>query len=240
VFTTGTARIGTALAVLLAVGSAQAADLPLKAPAQAATSSAGWTGCFIGGQAGAALSNDKIRSSGDFSSTSVAVGGQIGCDYQFASNWVIGVEAGASWLDLTSRTPGRLTDAAGVTVPSQFTVRNDLLASTTARLGYSFANTWLAYGKGGVAWTREKSDIVFTLPGRPTVDPKGTRTVTGWTAGAGLEWAFAQHWTARLEYDYYDFGDNAFRLTDPATGAFATGSLKDRINTVTVGVNYRF
>ena len=234
-------RIGAALAVIGAIGCAHAADLPLKAAAKAPAAPATWTGCFVGGQLGAAVSDDKIRSSGDFTSTGVAVGGQIGCDYQFAPNWVVGVGASASWLDLSSATAGRIVNlATGVTFPSQFTVRNDFLAAATARIGYSFAPTWLAYGKGGAAWTREKSDIVFTFPPRPTVDAKGERTVTGWTAGAGLEWAFAPHWTAVLEYDYYDFGDNAFRLTDPRNGGSATGSLKDRINTVTVGVNYRF
>ncbi len=233
-------RIGSVAAVLLSVSCAHAADLQLKAPAKAPAVPATWTGCYIGGQLGAAVSNDKIRSSGDFTSTGAAIGGQIGCDYQFAPNWVVGIEAQASWLDLTSTTAGRVTNlVTGVTVPSQFTVRNDLLASATGRIGYSFNPSWLAYAKGGVAWTREKADNVFTFPGFPTIDPRGTRGVTGWTAGAGLEWAFAPHWTAKLEYNYYDFGDNAFTLTTP-TGAFQTGSLKDRINTVTVGVNYRF
>jgi len=234
-------KIGAGLALLGAVTCAHAADLPLKAAAKAPVVAAAWTGCFVGAQLGAAISDDKIRSSGDFTSTGAAAGGQIGCDYQFAPNWVVGVGAQALWLDLTSRTAGRLVDfATGAVVPSQFTVRNDFLAAATARIGYSFAPTWLAYGKGGAAWTHEKSDIVFTLPARPTIDGKGDRTVTGWTAGAGVEWAFAPHWTAVLEYDYYDFGDNAFRLTDPRNRGFATGSLKDRINTVSVGVNYRF
>ncbi|UFZ05566.1 outer membrane beta-barrel protein [Bradyrhizobium ontarionense] len=233
-------KIGSILAVVSTVTCAHAADLPLKAVTKApAVASFSWTGCFIGGQLGAAISDDKIRSSGDFSSVGVAAGGQIGCDYQLASPWVVGIEARASWLGLTSDTQGRLTDfATGLTVPSHFTVRNDLLASTTARLGYGFASGWLAYARGGAAWTREKSDIVFALPGRPTVDPRGSRIVSGWTAGAGVEWAFAQHWSANLEYNFYSFGDNAFRLTD--ANAFATGSLKDRINTVNIGLNYRF
>ncbi|GLH75314.1 membrane protein [Bradyrhizobium sp. SSBR45G] len=235
-------KIGSIVAALATVTCAQAADLPLKAAATPpSAASFSWTGCFVGGQLGAAISDDKIRSSGDFSSVGAAAGGQIGCDYQLASPWVIGIEGRASWLGLKSDTPGRLTDLnTGLTVPTHFTVRNDLLASATARLGYGFASGWLGYARGGAAWTREKSDIVFTLPGRPTFDPRGTRTVTGWTAGAGVEWAFAQHWSVNFEYNYYSFGDNAFRLTDPASNAFATGSLKDRINEVHVGLNYRF
>jgi hypothetical protein len=48
------------------------------------------------------------------------------------------------------------------------------------------------------------------------VDPSVTMTRTGYTAGAGLEWAFAPHWSATLEYDFYDFGENAFAVVDLA------------------------
>ena len=53
-----------------------------------------WTACFVGVHTGAAFSLDKIRSSSDFSSVGVIGGGQIGCDYQFASGLVVGSEVG--------------------------------------------------------------------------------------------------------------------------------------------------
>ena len=219
-------------------GAAAAADLTVKAPV--VTKQFTWTGCFAGVHAGGDFSYDKIRSSGDFGSTGFIGGGQIGCDYQFASAWVVGVEGRAAWSSVTSKTPG-LVISGGVVIPTQFTVSNDFLASATARLGYSFAGNWLAYARGGAAWTREKADIVFTPPvlGFP-IDPRGTTTRNGWTAGGGLDWAFAPHWSTNLEYNYYDFGANDFVLTDPGVGRSVSGNLKDRIHTVTVGVNYRF
>jgi opacity protein-like surface antigen len=39
---------------------------------------------------------------------------------------------------------------------------------------------------------------------------------------------------------YYDFGDNAFTLVDNINGVSVLGSLKDRIHTVTAGLNYHF
>ena len=33
-----------------------------------------------------------------------------------------------------------------------------------------------------------------------------TKTKVGWTAGAGVEWAFAGPWSAKLEYLYADLG----------------------------------
>ena len=233
------AVIGVGLVSILGfAGAASAADLAVKAPV--ATKQFSWTGCFIGVHAGGDFSYDKIRSSGDFSSTGFIGGGQIGCDYQFASAWVVGVEGRAAWSSLTSKTPG-LGSFGGVIVPTQFTVSNDFLASATARLGYSFAGNWLAYGRGGVAWTREKADNVLTPPllGFP-VDPKATATRTGWTAGVGLDWAFAPHWSTNFAYDYYDFGANDFLLTNSVPLVTFSGNLKDRIHAVTVGVNYRF
>ncbi|MGY8683497.1 outer membrane beta-barrel protein [Bradyrhizobium sp. UFLA05-153] len=201
-----------------------------------------WTGCFAGVHAGAAISYDKIRSSGDFSSVGFIGGGQIGCDYQFASVWVVGVEGRAAWSSLTSKTPGTGADRiTGLTFPTQFTVSNDFLASATARLGYSFADRWLVYARGGVAWAHEKADIAFTPPLLGfVVDPRGSATWTGWTAGTGVDWAFAPHWSTNFEYDYYDFGANDFTLTDTVNRVTFTGNLKDRIHTVTVGVNYHF
>jgi outer membrane immunogenic protein len=232
-----------ALVVLTSAGTF-AADLSMKAPVKAPVAPPvfTWTGCFGGVHAGADISFDKIRSSNDFSSAGFVGGGQIGCDYQFASAWVVGVEGRAAWSSLTSSTAGTgIQTGTGLPFLTHFTVSNDFLASATARVGYSFAGSWLIYAKGGAAWTREKADNVFTPPLRSFVaDPAATTTRTGWTAGAGLDWAFAPHWSTNLEYDYYDFGANDFTLTDPIHTLTFTGNLKDRLHAVTLGVNYRF
>src|SRR5262249_45302286 len=129
----------------------------------------------------------------------------------------------------------------GVTLPSQFTLRNDFLASATARLGYSIADRWLVYGKGGAAWTNEKIDIAFTTLQGIAVDPSTSMTRTGWTAGVGVDWAFAPHWSSTLEYNYYDFGNSGGVATDPAHNTTVTiNSLTDRLHAVTAGVNYHF
>ena len=232
-----------AIAVLSTAG-VFAADLPMRAPVKApiAPPVFSWTGCFAGVHAGGDFSVDKIRSSNDFSSGGFIGGGQIGCDYQFASAWVVGVEGRAAWSSLKSSTPGRgMAFATGLVFPTNFTVRNDFLASATARLGYGFAGSWLVYARGGAAWTQEKADIAFTSPGLGiAVDPAATMTRTGWTTGVGLDWAFAPHWSTNVEYNYYDFGAHDFTLTDPVNRVTFTGNLKDRIHAVTVGVNYRF
>jgi len=127
-----------------------------------------------------------------------------------------------------------------VTLPSQFTLSNDFLASATARLGYSFANRWLVFARGGAAWTREKADDAFTLVSGRFVDPQGSLSRTGWTVGAGVEWAFAPHWSASLEYNFYDFGARGATLSDGSGTTVTLLSLKDTIHAITAGVNYRF
>jgi len=177
-----------------------------------------------------------------FSSTGFVGGGQIGCDYQFAAGWVAGVEGRAAWSSLKNTHSGTVRNlVTGVTLPSQFTLGNDFLASATARLGYNVADRWLVFARGGAAWTREKADDAFTTVEGIAVDPSATMTRTGWTVGTGVDWAFAPHWSAALEYNYYDFGNHGATLTSPANNVDVTVfSLKDKIHAVTTGVNYHF
>jgi outer membrane immunogenic protein len=66
-------------------------------------------------------------------------------------------------------------------------------------------------------------------------------TDSGWVAGAGLEWAFAQQWSAKIEYLHYQF-DNIGRDFSYTGFPAATRHIdrKDTDETVRVGVNYRF
>jgi outer membrane immunogenic protein len=235
------------IVALAAATPAFAADLLVKAPpAIPAAPVPFWTGCYIGGHAGAVVSEDRTTnvfgSSQSFSSTGFVGGGQIGCDYQFAPGWVAGVEGRAAWTSLNNSHPSAVRNlVTGVVLPSQFTLSNDFLASTTARLGYSFADRWLVFARGGAAWTHEKADDAFTTVGGIAVDPSATMTRTGWTVGTGVDWAFAPHWSATLEYNYYDFGNHGATLTNAANNVVVNVfSVKDTIHAVTAGVNYHF
>jgi outer membrane immunogenic protein len=235
---------GATIVALTAATPTFAADLAVKAPAMipAVPAPFSWTGCHIGGHIGGAFSDDTstgaLGVSRSHNSAGFVGGGQIGCDYQFAPGWVLGVEGRAAWTSLKGSNAGIVRfPAAGVTVPAQFTVSNDFLASATARLGYSFVDRWLFYVKGGAAWTDEKVDIAFTNLRGIAVDPSTSTTRTGWTVGTGVEWAFAPNWSATLEYDYYDFGSKGLTLTAPVV---TVSSFKDTIHAVTAGVNYHF
>ena len=217
-----------------------------KAPPMAATGFS-WTGCYIGTDVGGVVSEDKTThtlfgTSTSYSSAGFAWGGQIGCDYQFSSGWVAGIEGRAAGTGLTNSHPTTITNlTSGITVPAQFTLNNHFLASTTARVGYSLADRWLVFVRGGAAWTHERVDDAFTTVGGIAVDPSASVMRTGWTVGTGVDWAFAPHWSATVEYSYYDFGSRDFRLTDTANNFFVTGlNIRDTIHSVTAGVNYHF
>ena len=155
-------------------------------------------------------------------------GVQAGFDYQFAPNFVMGVEAQYSWLNNNTTTalfPG----------PTQVTASNGNLGSATGRVGY----TWgpgLVYAKGGYAW-RDNPNLGVNVAGVPTTFTTTGGQRDGWTVGAGLEYMFAPNWSAKAEYQYYNFGTTNF-TTGPAP---VVGThFRDDDHTVKVGVNYRF
>jgi hypothetical protein len=126
-----------------------------------------WTSCHLGAHVGggwarksiidpAQLVQDAIVGPGTtvgvttvtLGQAGTVIGGQIGCDYQFMSNWVMGIEGagtgsvmkGSTIVMLPAGNPG---DEALVRA------RADFLLSMTARLGFAF-DRLLLYGKGGV------------------------------------------------------------------------------------------
>src|SRR5512146_2821297 len=97
----------TALTALFG-GAAAAADLatPYKAPIASVYN---WTGCYIGGSAGALIADKEWfdatpgsptfgLSYGTHSPSNVLLGLQAGCDLQ-AGNWVVGLQGEYGWSD---------------------------------------------------------------------------------------------------------------------------------------------
>src|SRR5262249_28775334 len=148
------------------VAVASAADLPRPVPPVRSSTTIpwSWSGFYVGGHAGAALSitdvadpfgaplfGDNVRSPGFIG------GGQIGYNYQVGPT-VFGLEADVSG----SASDGTNTCFAvsGTTLTSTCRVRPDLYATVTPRVGYA-AGPALLYAKGGAAWTRGAVDMIF-------------------------------------------------------------------------------
>ena len=89
------------------------------------------------------------------------------------------------------------------------------------------------YVLGGGGWLQTKASIAdLTVPASISV----TNTNGGWVAGAGVEWAFAQNWTFKAEYQYLGLGNIGSGL--PREGL--TGVRDVNFQMGTVGVNYLF
>src|SRR4051812_19165961 len=122
-----------ALAFTVALGNtATAADMPVKAPPAPAPVYT-WTGCYIGGNIGWAkvsthFDDSVLGDDGRLSRSGFAGGGQFGCDYQFASNWVFGVQGMIDGADISR---SRLS-----IIDEDFTLHSDVrwFATITARL----------------------------------------------------------------------------------------------------------
>jgi outer membrane immunogenic protein len=184
-----------------------------------------WTGFYIGGHIGGAFAgNNSLEGNGG----RFLGGVQGGFDYQFAPNWVTGIEAEYSWMN---RNNTGMTFPGGVVV----TDRQNQLGSVTGRLGY----TWgpgLLYAKGGYAF-RDNNNVGVTVAGAPAPFATTGNHQDGWTVGTGLEYMFAPSWSAKAEYQYYNFGSSTFTAGPaPIVGQ----RFRDDDHTVKVGVNYRF
>jgi outer membrane immunogenic protein len=200
-----------------------------------------WTGFYLGGNAGAGLLDDRVSQSTTTATTtnltgSIAVapagfvgGGQAGLNFEFAS-WVVGVEA--LW-DATT-----LTGSPGVaTTTSLFEKMTSAPAwygSATGRLGYAF-NDVLVYAKGGGAVMRVGYTQDVLTGGLITSSQVINDNRTGFTVGLGLEYGMTENLSARLEYDFYDFGTKTYGNFGQTPVAISSD-----LHTLTAGVDYRF
>jgi len=260
----------TALLAFAAVGSAGAADLPVKAPPMVAAPVFSWTGCYIGAHAGygwgrnrndfgTAIASGPTENEGfpaefgpfDHNTNGGVVGGQVGCNNQFANNWVVGVEAEAWWSGMK----GSFTAPEDFADPGQysrFESRNRWDGDVALRLGYAWGRS-LLYGKAGVAvgsfqYTETHDDIptihaCFAAPaGLCSATLNNTRA--GLLLGVGWEYAWTNNWSFKVEYDYINFGSTniAYPSTSPPPlpQPIQNFAVSDTKQIVKVGVNYRF
>jgi outer membrane immunogenic protein len=165
-------------------------------------------------------------------------GGQIGADYQI-ENWVIGVEGQASWTNAKGSTTcgGLGTPDAAAVLAGSCTAKLDNLGTAAVRAGYAF-DRLLVYGKGGAAWTNDNYQVKFTTA-MTNLLFSANELRWGWMVGAGVEYAFTDSWTAKIEYNYMDLGADSPRLVEAYGAVLLDTNIRERMNVVKIGVNYR-
>jgi outer membrane immunogenic protein len=214
-------RTGAALAALImAPIAAHAADMPrtYKAPAYVAPAYANWTGFYVGLNAGYGFG----KSDWDVPALSNSPDGFLGgvtLGYNFQTGlWLWGLEGDVDYSDMKGS-----SDCFGGSCES----KASWLATARGRIGYAGWNNWLPYITGGAAFGDVKASSPFG---------DASKTMIGWTAGAGLEYAMWSNWSVKAEYLYVDLGSFDCGIACGAT----TDDVTFKANVVRAGINYRF
>jgi outer membrane immunogenic protein len=240
-----------------------------KAPIMAPPPVFSWTGCYIGGFVGGAFPERDVTNTdvgGPFGSVNALVayndglnhswitgldssfigGGTLGCNYQWpGSSFVVGIEGEVGFLRMRGTAADPLSPALDTFAATKI---GDWYGMITGRLGWAI-NTVLLYAKGGAAFIDVDHAVVDACNtgacGVGLVATTFSDTKTTWTAGGGVEWAFAPNWTVKAEYMFIalDEVDRSCGViaAGPATG-LTTCFTHDLggIHTGKLGVNFKF
>lgn len=248
-----TLAIVSALALAAPFG-AQAADMPLKAPAPAPMPVT-WTGCYVDGGAGYGVMDNKHTTNTTFGGvpgTSIyqTDGGDgwlgrvgVGCDYQVAPKWVVGALGQYDFMGIkgTNSPLEVVGTGAGGTAPF------DPVSATTkesgawyvgARLGYLLTPSIMTYADVGYTQTRFGAETLTTNLGVPlgAIPAVGVNfgypgtTYQGWFLGGGTETALAD-WLPGLPNGLFLRTDYRFSAYRKAVGEInmTTGALDGNV-----------
>lgn len=224
-----------------------------------------WNGVYIGLNGGAHFSTDvdsAFASANNFwpngvpslmnaavpftmNLTGATRGGQVGINWH-VSMFVFGAEGDIMGL---SGTGTRNQTVIWPSTPQQATLSDSVsdhwLATVRGRAGLAFDRTLVYLTAGGAAsnWsiTHTYSDN-FLAGTSPTTD-RVSVTRFGWTAGVGIEYAFADGWSGRLEYLYANLGGIGDFLSfqnSPGKGATITHNEQLAESVARVAVSYKF
>jgi outer membrane immunogenic protein len=236
--------LGSVVASLLTV-SAFGADVGVPAFKAPVATPFTWTSCYGGGQVGGGWGQKDLTDTSGFlaslggptaanlDTSGYMLGGQIGCDYQFASAWVLGVEGAAAGGNIGASTTVPVPLVGGGDTAT-FKETTNFLSSATVRAGYAW-DRWLLYVKGGAAWAGDRYSLFDVAQ---TFDFEGLETRFGWTAGAGVEWALWNDWSVKFEYDYCGFGTRNVTFVEEISTNFGPADVKQNIQVVKLGLNF--
>jgi len=212
------------VAILVAPLTATAADLgrpAYKTPIQPIEPVFSWTGFYVGVNTGYLWGKSHWSGTAgnfDVDPKGWMLGGTLGYNYQTGS-WVWGIEGDIDYVNAKATNAGLICNGCKF--------KDTWLGTVRGRIGYSFGH-WLPYFTGGGAFGNEYI--------ADTTGASGTKTQAGWTVGGGVEYAFLNNWSAKLEYLYVDLGSTTCGTS--ACGSHETVDFTSNI--VRAGINYRF
>ena len=115
------------------------------------------------------------------------------------------------------------------------------MSTLAARFGFA-VDPVLFYGKAGGGWVGDSSFTVTNATTAASITGSNGNTNSGWLVGAGIEWACANNWSAKVEYDYLGLSGQTFAV--PAGSPFLAGDTfttnSRNVQMVKAGVNFLF
>ncbi len=184
-----------------------------------------WTGLYVGLQTGYTWGNTD------------ATGAVLGANQSYGydtTGWVGGGHAGYNW-QMQNLVVGIETDIEAASLGgdgrSALGLRHETdlnwIGSTRGRLGLAYDRT-LFYATAGWAYGDVKvSNAVASF----------SEVRNGWTAGVGIEHAYSERMSLRLEYRYTDLGSTNFAS---GAGGGTTDKSEVDFHAVRAGVSFKF
>src|SRR5579871_117517 len=162
-----------------------------------------------------------------------------GYNYQMGA-WVLGLEGSLDWSGIKGSSANAFAAGLGVAPGAAYKADVRWLASVTPRIGYA-ANNWLVYAKAGLAGGEVRTRLTNSTTAGATGQDNDH---IGWTAGAGIEYAWKPNWILGLEYDFYDLGDQRYGGVPTIGGAPVLTPneyhLDPKFSTVLARLTYKF
>ena len=234
------------IALLSLTAGASAADLPARSPIAAAPVFSAvpvftWSGFYVGAQVGytSGEASGTIGFRGvtllddEFDLEGFVGGAHAGFNYQFGSI-VVGVEGDIEGTSFDGDVTVNNFVAAGDALTARASL--DFQGSARARAGVAFDRA-LLYVTGGLAWASFENSYTY-FNGVTTTDESFDSTEWGWTVSAGLEYAFTNNLTTRVEYRYTQF--ESFNNTSALLLPGAVADVEPEFHTVRLGLSYKF
>ncbi|MGX5707679.1 outer membrane protein [Brucella lupini] len=214
---------------LVAATGAKAADAVIEQEPVVVAPTFTWSGAYIGGQIGygwgkSDFSGD-VYSFGNVKPDGFLGGIYAGYNFDLGNSIVLGIDGDVTYNDVSKD----IDVYSGDLAVGDFETKLRWSGAVRARVGYA-VDRFMPYLAGGVAFGNIKNS--------GSIDGIGSfsesKTLTGWTAGAGVDYAATDNLIVRLEYRYTDYGDKDIEFG----GLNVNQDFKT--NEVRLGVAYKF